>query len=432
MREILLITAIMLTLTGGILHYYDPTARGAGGTLYVEPYSRPFQPAGSIISYTIRVSNMEAFNGWDIMVISNQSSLDPQSISINSNLLSSYGSVQELANCVDGGGLSIPNGQPGNNKCNIDDGPGVAHSAAVLISGPPVGPHNGLLFNITYKTGSPPGSAIHIFNDVIASSGTSVPHNTRDASYGKPKPDFFMRINPTTLDVIAGATLRRDVSISSLANFTGSVRLDSKVSPTPDAVVSFNPPTLTLAPDITNTSKIVIATTLSSAVSTYKIDVNATSGSITHQIFLTLTISPARALFIIKDLSLSSASATVGDKVSVSVLLVNNGTLPGPLTLQIVWQGYLIVQNASQILPGDSKLSVFTWNTGGFPPGSSNVTARLTTYVKSVNFVLAPASTPFFADPLFLLVVAIVGVSSVFLFLRTRAHRTSKTNKKKR
>src|SRR5712691_3264897 len=158
-------------------------AHAQQGTLYVLPAVTPGMAVGSTFNVKIQVANIDPFNAWDISVQSDPSVISPQSLTITGNLLAINFSTTafELINCINGAGTG----------CIATDGAGIAHSAVTGFGPPPqTTTSSGLLFTITYKVigagcSGAIGSAIHIFNDVIANgaTGAAVPHTTVDGVY---------------------------------------------------------------------------------------------------------------------------------------------------------------------------------------------------------------------------------------------------------
>ena len=377
---------------------------------------------------------MNPFNAWDIMVDTSgvvnatYSVIYPQSLSINGNVLANYGTVDEVINCVNGG-VGIATGQAGNIGCTIDDGPGRVHSAAVLERNlsPTI---SGLLFNITYKAIQGPGAALVIFNDKIA-NGTPSPlvYDLQIGNYGSPPPGFFMDINPKLFSVLAGGWRRADLVLTSYGGFNGNMDLNASILPSPDATMIFTPKTLTFTSGITLTSVMNVTTTLNARIATYLVKVNATGGGVTHAITVTVVISPAAAVPIIQDFSASTQSATVGDKLTVKATIANTGTIPGPpVTLIVVWQGFVVTNHTITLSPNQSKAYSDTWDTTGYPPANATLQAQIPNQARqSLPFNLAgPPPIPFYLDPLFLGILVIAVGAPSFLYIRHRGQRKAK------
>jgi hypothetical protein len=146
----------------------------ATGVLLISPSNRPAQAVGSTLSYQAEVFGMDQFNAWDIIVRTDPSVLTAISISVSNNM---FGSVFEVANCVEGVGSG----------CSIRDGAGVAHSAAASSTGASMG-GNGLLFTVTYRVKGSGYSFLTLPSglDIIANSGATVSHSDSNGVYGNP------------------------------------------------------------------------------------------------------------------------------------------------------------------------------------------------------------------------------------------------------
>ena len=423
-----LITISLITLLFPTLLLAPPPAMAATGSLYISPAKLPLSAPGSTISFSVKIANMNPFNAWDIMVWSNQSFLSPQSISISPNTFDNYSSssYNQLVNCVNGG-VGLASNTPGNIGCTIDDAPGIAHSAVVYLgSAPQMGLTSGLLFNVTYRAVAPPGTNVHIFNDVIADAGSAVPHMSIDGIYGNPSPDFLMTTHPTSFSVLGGDSVPVTVTLASLGSFTGSINLQAAPS---GLTTPFSPTTLKLTPGITNTSTLTIITTTSTPAQTYLVDLTASNGTIIHKAELTIAVKAAAPIIKIKTLSASSKlagetlTAHVGETILIDTTVVNNGTISGTFVLQIIWNNYVAVQKNVTIPAGQGDSLSLPWNTVGYPGGTSNITARVSdgdTLLGPIITLTVPYSV--FNDPIFWtgLLAAIVVIGALILWQRPK------------
>lgn len=183
-------------------------------TLLVLPRIQALVLPGTV-QYGVSVVSMPAFAGYDIMVVTNNGLLSPDSIDTSASILNP-GSV--ITNCVNGGfradGTSIPPGSPGNMNCGPGDGPGVAHS---LFVGSGFAAGDGLLFTVNYAARaldysisvspnpvsaaagatatttvkvtltSPAMTAVMLTNDFIFDqNGNVIAHSSLNGNYGNP------------------------------------------------------------------------------------------------------------------------------------------------------------------------------------------------------------------------------------------------------
>jgi len=123
----LLIPLLLIALSLSIFSF--PSVKAANpNILYVNPAGQGPFAAGTTVTYQVKVSQMDPFNAWDIMVMTDPLAINPVSLSITPNLLTANYSLTtlELTNCVNGSGSG----------CNAaaGDGPGVVHSAVFPLA----------------------------------------------------------------------------------------------------------------------------------------------------------------------------------------------------------------------------------------------------------------------------------------------------------
>src|SRR6266704_2800788 len=95
----LLLASLLLTFLSASL----PLARAANlNLLYISPNQQGPVPAGSTITYQVKVSQMDPFNAWDVQVKTDPTVLNPISLTITPNALTGNYSIilLELSNCV--------------------------------------------------------------------------------------------------------------------------------------------------------------------------------------------------------------------------------------------------------------------------------------------------------------------------------------------
>ncbi len=305
-----------------------PSVKAANANiLYVNPALQGPFPAGTTVTYQVKVSQMDPFNAWDIMVKTDPSAsaLNPVSLSITPNLLTANYSLTllELTNCVNGSGSG----------CNTaaGDGPGVVHSAVFPLGAPPsVASVSGVLFTITYMQGTGSSSAVTIFNDVIASAGVNVIHTTVSGAYGiVPPQDYTISISPSSQSLTAppGGTAVSLVSIGSLGGFAGSVSLSTSVSPSGQGVTaSLDQPAVT-APGSTNLNIVAFS---NATAGQYAILVNAVAtigtSSVPHSAQFMLTVNPSIPDYelTINPNPLPAVLAGYNGSTTVTVTSINN------------------------------------------------------------------------------------------------------------
>jgi hypothetical protein len=210
-RQLLLpLSLILLSLSS--MPLIIPSVK-ATGMLYLSPPVQEAQPAGTTITYQVKVANMPAFSSWDILVKVNQTALNPVKIDISGNVLTkNYSlSVKEFVNCANGSGTG----------CGFYDNPGVVHSAVAAAGAPPADSLiSGVLFTITFSAGSASVSSILLFNYDLSLSGSGIPHSaysTTNAIYGNGKLPI-VDFNWTPLFPFVGDNVTFDASASSDPN----------------------------------------------------------------------------------------------------------------------------------------------------------------------------------------------------------------------
>ncbi len=170
-----------LTLAMVLLPVLLVSEVGAAGSLYINPANVPGQAAGSLVEYQVKVADIGPFTGWDIRVQVNPNAIFPETISLETNLLTANFSARlvESVHCVNGSGQ----------KCTIFDGPGIIHSAAEATGSTfNTGTASGLLFSITYRAQTNPSTTVAILDDQILFHANEVAHITFGATYGQSTP----------------------------------------------------------------------------------------------------------------------------------------------------------------------------------------------------------------------------------------------------
>lgn len=349
-------------------------ARAAGaGVLLVSPAHIVPQPVGNTVIYQVRVSNMDPFNAWDIMVKTTQSGIDPVSVSIAGNVLGTP--LLEPVNCVNGGNGG-DNSAPGNIGCGVKDGPGMVHSAAVFKDSAVPGT-SGLLFTINYKVGTGAYSPVTIFNDVIGNAGSNVDHTTTAADYGTP-PGILPIANFTwtPLDPFAGESMTFNATSSSdpnpghkIVSYTWDFKDQSKIEPHTSPILNHTFAGPGSSPLIGNFSVTLTVT-----------DDLGLDGSVTHLVIiknLPFHDIAVRSIDVPKDNWIIP-----GTPVTINVTVINQGTFPEKgfnLTVTVDNTVLLPLVNYTGGLATNHRITVgpWTWNTSGRPVGTYGVKAEL-------------------------------------------------------
>ena len=147
------------------------------------------------------------------------------------------------------------------------------------------------------------GSTAGNYLATVAGTSSSLLHSTSVIYDVSPAPDFSVSASPTSLSIVLGSSGTSTITLASLNGFSGSVGLAALISPTGPST-SFNPSTVTLAPGGAGNSTITV-TSASSVPGTYKVNVTATAGSVSHSALVTVTVtstsSSSNALVVTSD-----------------------------------------------------------------------------------------------------------------------------------
>ena len=140
-------------------------------------------------------------------------------------------------------------------------------------------------------------------------------------------PDFSVSANPTSLTIVQGSSGTSAITVASLNGFSGTVTLSASVSPS-GPLANLNPGSVTLASNGVGSSTLNV-TSASAVTGTYKVNVTATSGSLSHSLLITVMISSG---------SVSPTFALVVSYEGFVYKLYPNGTLSligQPVTSQL-------------------------------------------------------------------------------------------------
>src|SRR2546427_392638 len=149
-----IIVLVSLSLTAVLLAPAISVVHAPGSpAMTIQPSTQGAKPVNSLLTFNVTVQNMPfTFAGWDITVVTDNTVLSPQSITLcNTTACNVQYSDSGGTNFMPGGtDAQCINGTPSGafNTCGGNDGPGVAHDA-FASSGFTGGAL--LLFTITYK-----------------------------------------------------------------------------------------------------------------------------------------------------------------------------------------------------------------------------------------------------------------------------------------
>ena len=287
------LTVFVLSLSIGPIHLVS--ALSPVSTLYLTPNATGPLTIGASLVVNITgdqlgASAFSGINGWDIVIQDNDPSalnLNPISISIAGNLLASLGTVSEQINCVDGGaGFTL--GQPGNIGCDIRDGPGIVHTAAVLQGPAGPTPISGLVAKVVYTVNGAGEDLLNVLSPCPSAQGCDtltdgtpipVPHITRGADTQTPNNDFVLTTtNPAATN--PGSSVSGTVNIASLNTYSAAIAFTTDTFPG----TGLTPACSAISPRPVAPGGTASATcTFNSIIpGIYVVTVNATDGTLFH------------------------------------------------------------------------------------------------------------------------------------------------------
>jgi uncharacterized membrane protein len=197
----------------------------------------------------------------------------------------------------------------------------IANSTIVLTAG------RTTLTTLTVSAGT---NVVGYFTIIVTATGGGIIHSLNIQVYIAPKPDFSLTAFPPSLTVQAGSSALAAVSLTSLNGFTGQVLVFPSVSA---AGVSFSPstPSATLSAggfvNVTVTVSVALTTSPGSYVVMF--NGNATAGSHSARLVLTVLPPPDFTLTSATSSLVIPAGTSASSKISVAPL---NG-FTSPVTL---------------------------------------------------------------------------------------------------
>lgn len=258
------------------------------------------------------------------------------------------------------------------------------------------------LLNITQPNGD---SAEHQIASVagscaatqpLRSAGNWVTQAVAFKATPAPVPDFSVSSNPTIQTVAAGSAAAYTISVTALNGFNGAVALtcDGASLPT-GASCSFAPTSVTPG----TTSALTIVTSAGTPVGTANVTVTGTSGSLSHNTVVGLTVNPAPDFTLVAS-SLTPASVAAGGSTTSTIAVAPLNGFTGAVALSCSGIAPVVtpaptcafvpssVTNGS----GTSTLTVSTSTTT--PTGAYTVTvsgAGSVNHTTTVNFTVTAA-----------------------------------------
>jgi len=149
-------------------------------------------------------------------------------------------------------------------------------------------------------------STVGTYNVTVTGTSGSLSHSASINTSVIASSDFSIAANPPTVTFPVGSNASSTINLTSLGNFSGIVSLAESATPSSGLSVSCSPANVTLSSGGSASSFCNFA---SSTQNTYTVTVNATSGSLSHVITITVGVG---------DFSISASSTTVNIQVGSS------------------------------------------------------------------------------------------------------------------
>ncbi len=234
------------------------------------------------------------------------------------------------------------------------------------------------LYIIT-QTGTPPGS----YNIIVTGSVGLLTH-TFTVTVNVPVPNFGASATPTSVSVKTGTNGTSVITMIGLNGFTGTIGLQAKAPPGASITTVFSSASVSL----TSTSgpvgsTLTVSTTTATPAGSYTITVNATTTTLYHLVNITLTVISPLASIQVGAASLSTVSATAGNRVDLTVTVSNTGAIPVNVTVTMdinsgSGNNVTVAQKTITLNPGQTAQTItLSWNTTQWAGGNYHVYARI-------------------------------------------------------
>src|SRR2546428_1380774 len=360
-------------------------ARAVGTpAVFVAPLVHASVAKGAIVNFWVNVSNMPAFNGFNVMVKVDPAQLSPTSISTTAIM---FATPSEDKNCVNDG-AGIPLGMPGNIGCVVGlDGPGIAHEEVFCLGCFTTSDH-GLLFNVTF-TGvatSPTGSVVDLYNDQVFTPPIQAAHNSFDAMYGTARPDYTITTSPFSQSIPQGGTGVVSLTLQSVNSFTGTVTLNNGSIPL-GLAVTFSASSVTLTSGGSQAVTAMISPTASNLGGAYDLILNSTGPSplsIIHPTSVSITVTVPDFSIVASPTSLVNP---LGSSNSSTLTLTSINTFTGKVTISFTVSP--IVANSPSITLTNSSHTgssvTVDLSSGGSATATLTVTSTTSTATNSYS-----------------------------------------------
>ena len=407
-RKIFLFSSIAL-LIALTIPLTIPHANAATGLVCiadpsVNPSSCPGSPAsfsgvvGSNVTVAVNIQGSDTVNGFDISTLVDSSVLQPVNIFVANSIIHDPKLI--VAQTVD------PNS-------------GIARLAMVAVGYSVTGPVTGNLFTIVYRVlASNRGTGI-VFQ--TGCSGTSVPNTCvtvtspnvdsesvqNGSLVGPVTPNFAISADLRSQTLQAGSSTFTNIRVNSLNGFSGTVSMSASPPPVCPGCPTWSvaPTSVSLISGGAASANLTFHTTSNTPPNTYNVAVNGTSGSISHSVFLSFTVTapPPPPDFSIAA-SPASQNVQSGNTATSSIVLTSLNGFSGTINLSVPPQltcpgcpGWSINPTSVTLSSGGQASSTLTFtttaggSTGTFGVNVTGTSGNLShSTVASFTIVTAP------------------------------------------
>jgi hypothetical protein len=265
-------------------------------------------------------------------------------------------------------------------------------------------------------------------NYIITVTGTSMGF-THNANVTLKVVDFTITASSTTIGpLLPSVTSNVNITIGGINGFTSAATLTTL--PSSGLIIS---PISTTIPKPGSVTLTVSATVLG----TYTLLVVATSGPVSHNVTIVISVN-ARPDLAIGSIAVSPTTLTVGGSITFVIKVQNLGAIPENATVAALIGDQTVATTNIILQPNSEQNVTLVWNTSGFSPGAyvagakvlqvpnelilSNNLMRSTTAI----VLTAPSNTGLLSIsqdqsiPLIVVIVALVGIIGILLYRRPR------------
>jgi glucose/arabinose dehydrogenase len=156
------------------------------------------------------------------------------------------------------------------------------------------------------------------------SSGDNIYFNFAAATFQPPTPDFQLTVTPSTRTFTQNGGTTYNVTVTPLHGFTGQVALSLSGLPA-NTFSSFQPATVNITDASPQTSLLSVTSSASTPTGSFTLDINATSGQLTHTAQATMNVVSAGDVDLALTQTISPNPAQVNADIKYTITVTNNG-----------------------------------------------------------------------------------------------------------